>query len=597
MPRSAIDPVAASLAESRRRLLHAALFSGLINLLTMSGSLYMLQVYDRVIPSSNLATLSGLTVMVVLAYVLQGYLDALRSRMLARIAAVFDVSLQAPLYLALARLPLTGARPADLQQPMRDLDQVRGFLASTGPVAFLDMPWMPLFLIVLFLFHPLIGLTALTGALAIVGVTIWTDRRTRGASSNAARLSAARYELADATRRNAEVIFAMAMTRSLTTRWVWLNEGALAESLKAMDLHANFAALGKGLRYALQSAVLAVGAYLVVKDQASGGIIIASSIMMGRALAPIEIALSSWKQMTAARRSLERLRQVLGQACGENHQDREDATPRPAIARARDAGRHHLRVENLAVAAPTAKEPIVSGVTFDLQGGMGLAVIGPSASGKSSLVRGLLGIWPACAGQVSLDGQALDRLTADERGRRIGYLPQDVQLFDGTVAENISRFHDGARPEAVVEAASIAGVHGLIAGLPGGYMTHIGESGRMLSAGQRQRIGLARALYGNPRMVVLDEPNANLDSSGETSLSETLADLRRRGSIVIVVSHRPSAVQALDMALVLMSGQMHAFGTRQDVADKLNEMAMMPARRARNSPAMSIQQLRRQGSP
>lgn len=568
-----VDPVATGLAESRRRLLHVALFSGLINLLTMSGSLYMLQVYDRVIPSRNLATLVGLSVMVALAYLLQGILDALRARMLARIAAVFDVGLQAPVYRALARLPLTGARPADQQQPLRDIDQLRSFLAGAGPIAFLDMPWMPLFLMVLFLFHPLIGLTALIGALAIVGVTLWADFCARAASQGAARLTAARQDLADATRRNAEVIAALGMTGSLTARWARLNEGTLAESLRAMDVHANLNALGKGLRYGLQSAVLAVGACLVVNDQASGGIIIASSIMMGRALAPIEIALSSWKQMVAARKALARLRPVLASVSGA-----AAVTQRPR--RGRQGPSQNLEVVALSVAAPNSERPIVSDVTFLLEAGMGLAVIGPSASGKTSLIRALAGVWPAVAGEVRLDGRALNTWPTDDLGRHLGYLPQDVELFDGTVAENIARFEPGARPEAIVEAASVAGVHGLIAGLAHGYTTRIGEAGTALSAGQRQRIGLARAVYGQPFLVVLDEPNANLDRAGETSLAETLSILRRRGSIVIVVSHRPSAVQALDRTLVLIGGRMQAFGTREEVARVLMGGGMAPAARS-----------------
>ncbi len=590
MPRDVVDdPVAARLAESRRRLLHAALFSGLINLLTMSGSLYMLQVYDRVIPSRNLATLAGLSVMVVLAYLLQGYLDALRGRMLARIAAVFDIGLQGPIFLALARLPLTGARPAMLQQPLRDIDQVRSFLASSGPIAFLDMPWIPLFLIVLFLFHPLIGLTALAGAMAIVGVTLWTERLTNSTNQSVARLSAARQELADATRRNAEIIHALAMTRSLSARWAWLNEGTLAETLKGMDLHANLSALGKGLRFGLQSAVLAVGACLVVNDQASGGIIIASSIMMGRALAPIEIALSSWKQLTAARKSLSRLQHVLADVAGGVAPASHPMARRTATTRRAEGGSgDQLRVENLTVAAPNASEPILNGVSFALKAGMGLAVIGPSASGKTSLVRALMGIWPAVDGQILLNGRRLDRLSDDQRGRLIGYLPQDVELFDGTVAENISRFQQGAQPEAVVEAARIAGVDALVAGFADGYATRIGEAGRTLSAGQRQRIGLARAVFGNPSFIVLDEPNANLDSAGEISLSQSFSILRRRGSILIVVSHRPSAVQALDMALVLMGGRMQAFGTRKDVASMLKAKTMASARQGRDRPAVSL---------
>ena len=305
------DPVTLGLRASARRLVGVAVFSGVINLLTLSGSLYMLQVYDRVIPSRNVATLVGLSLIVLLAYVMQGYFDALRTRMLSRIATLFDAGLQEPIHLALATLPLRGATPLLAQQPLRDLEQIRAFLSGIGPTAFLDMPWIPLFLIALFVFHPAIGMAAITGVAAIIAMTFVTERQSRGAARIATESSAQRQVLADATRRNAEVIRALGMTHRLTARWSQANERFLQENVRAADVHANLGAGAKMLRYALQSAILGTGAYLVVIGQASGGVMIASSIMMGRALAPIEVALSTWKQLAAARQGIARLRDIL----------------------------------------------------------------------------------------------------------------------------------------------------------------------------------------------------------------------------------------------------------------------------------------------
>ncbi len=550
----AIDPVTRGLRASAQRLAGVAIFSGVVNLLTLSGSIYMLQVYDRVIPSRNIGTLVGLSLIVLLAYVLQGYFDALRTRMLSRIGSLFDASLQGPIYAALATLPLKGARSVLAQQPLRDLDQIRAFLSSMGPTAFLDMPWMPIFLIVLFLFHPVIGLTASMGACAIICMTILTERRSRGAVRTATESGARRQVFADATRQNAEVIRALGMTRRFTARWTETNELFLQENVRVMDVHANLGSVAKVLRYALQSGMLGIGAYLVVNEHASGGIMIASSVVMGRALAPIEVALGTWKQLVAARQGIERLRDIL----------KVTAVPQsPAVALPRPS--HRLLVQNLSVVAPGTERHIVSNVSFALDAGSGLALLGASASGKSSLARALVGVWPASSGVVRIDGAALDQWNADELGRHVGYLPQDVALFDGTVAENIARFDENAQSEAILEAARIAGTHELILRLPNGYATRIGEGGSALSAGQRQRIGLARAVYGNPFLIVLDEPNANLDAEGENALSRAIAALRGRRSIVIVVSHRPSALAALNMAMVLADGRAIAFGPR-DVA-------------------------------
>ena len=505
------DPVAIGLRESARRMVGVAGFSGVVNILMLSGSLYMLQVYDRVIPSRNVATLLGLSLMVLLAYLIQAYFEALRARMLCRVATMFDVGMQESIHTALATLPLRGANPMLLQQPLRDLDQVRTFMSGMGPTAFLDMPWIPIFLVTLFLFHPAIGATALLGTIAIIAMTLLTERLSRGAIRAAVDSSARRQVLADTTQRNAEVIRAFGMSDQFTVRWSQANERYLRENIRANDLYANLGSAAKLLRYVLQSGMLGIGAYLVVVDQASGGIMIASSIMMGRALAPVEVALGNWKQLVTARQGLARLRDIC----------KATATPpAPPVALPRPC--RELSVEHLAVAAPGMDKPIVSDISFSLKAGMGLALLGASASGKTSLSRALVGMWPAKEGVVRLDGAAIDQWRNEDLGRHIGYLPQDVALLEGTVAENICRFDERATSEAILKAAQIAGVHNLILRLPQGYATRIGQGGMTLSAGQRQRIGLARAAFGDPFLVVLDEPNANLDTDGENSLGQAI---------------------------------------------------------------------------
>src|SRR6516225_7747921 len=551
---AADDPVSRGLRESARRMIGIAVFSGVINLLMLSGSLYMLQVYDRVIPSRNLATLLGLSLMVLLAYVMQGYFDALRSRMLCRVATLFDVGLQEAIHTALATLPLRGVKPMLMQQPLRDLDQIRAFMSSMGPTAFLDMPWIPIFLIALFMFHPAIGTTAVLGMVAIVAMTLLTDRLSRGAAKAAMDSSAQRQVLADATQRNAEAIRALGMTDRFATRWSWANERYLQQNIRAADVFANLGSGAKVLRYVLQSGLLGIGAYLVVADRASGGIMIASSIMMGRALAPVEVALGSWKQLVAARQGIARLRDIC----------KVTATP-PAPPVMLPRPRRELSVQGLTVAAPGSDRPIVSNISFALQAGAGLALLGASASGKTSLSKALVGIWPAMHGVVRLDGAAIDQWRNEDLGRHIGYLPQDVSLFDGTIAENICRFDEGASSDAILKAAQIAGVHDIILRLPQGYSTRIGQGGMSLSAGQRQRIGLARAVYGDPFLVVLDEPNANLDADGENALGRAIQVLRQNNSIVIVISHRPSAIASLDMAMVLYEGRAIAFGPSEEI--------------------------------
>ena len=564
------DPVSRGLRGSARRMAGIAVFSGVINLLMLSGSLYMLQVYDRVIPSRSIATLLGLSLMVLLAYLMQGYFDALRARMLCRVATLFDAGLQDSIHTALATLPLRGVKPMLMQQPLRDLDQVRAFMSGMGPTAFLDMPWIPIFLVALFLFHPLIGLVALLGTISIIAMTLLNERLSRGAARAAMDTSAQRQVLADATQRNAEVVRALGMTERFGVRWSEVNERYLRENIRTADLQANLGAGAKVLRYVLQSGMLGVGAYLVVADRASGGIMVASSIMMGRALAPVEVALGSWKQLVAARQGIARLRDIC----------KVTAKPAaPPVALPRPC--RQLSVQTVTVVAPGTDKPIVSDISFSLEAGTGLALLGASASGKTSLSKVLVGIWPAAHGVVRLDGAAIDQWRNEDLGRHVGYLPQDVALFDGTVAENICRFDERAESDAILKAARIAGVHDLILGLPQGYSTRIGQGGMSLSAGQRQRIGLARALFGDPFLVVLDEPNANLDADGENALSRAIKIMRHNKSIVIVVSHRPSALAALNMAMVLYNGNAIAFGTCAEIFSRVGGSAAPPVAQAK----------------
>src|SRR6478736_1617353 len=567
------DPVTQGLRESARRMTAIAVFSGVINVLMLSGSFYMLQVYDRVIPSRNIATLLGLSLIVLFAYLVQGYFDALRSRMLCRVATLFDVGLQESIHTALATLPLRGVKPLLMQQPLRDLDQVRAFMSSMGPTAFLDMPWIPIFLIALFLFHPAIGMTALLGTAAIIVMTLLTERMSRVADKAAMDSSARRQVLADATQRNAEVIQALGMMDRLTTRWSQANERYLRQNIQATDVYANLGSGAKVLRYILQSGMLGIGAYLVVADRASGGIMIASSIMMGRALAPVEVALGSWKQLIAARQGIGRLREICKVTA---------KPPTPPVALRRP--HRELSVQEIAIAAPGTDKAIVSHISFSLTAGMGLALLGASASGKTSLSKALVGIWPVSNGVVRLDGAALDQWRNEDLGRHIGYLPQDVGLFDGTVAENICRFDENASSDAILKAAQIAGVHDIILRLPEGYATRIGQGGMSLLAGQKQRVGLARAVYGDPFLLVLDEPNANLDADGENALTRAIGIMRQNKSIVVVISHRPSALSALDMTMVLYEGKLIAFGPSAEVFARVRNANAKGAPGAPQSP-------------
>lgn len=542
--------LAAALAACRHAFVGVALFSGVINLLYLTGSFFMLEVYDRVLPSRSVPTLVGLAVLALVLYGFQGLLDIVRSRILLRGGRSLDEAMSRRVYRILVRLPLLapGARGV---QPLQDLDQIRSFLSGVGPAALFDLPWMPLYLAICFLFHPLIGLAAATGGLLLVTLTLLTEALMRAPAREAAALAGSRSVLAEASRRNAEAVQAMGMSGRLATQWSACNDRYLAAHQRASDITAGLGGLSKVVRMMLQSGVLGIGAWLVINQQATAGIIIASSILTARALAPIELAISQWRGFVAARQSWKRLGELLARI--------PDDAPRMALPRPTRS----LAVEAVSVVPPGTTRVVAHDVAFRLQAGQGLGIVGPSASGKSSLVRAIVGVWPAARGRIQLDSAALDQWTPETLGPHVGYLPQDMELFAGSVAENIARFAERPDPEKVIAAARAAGVHELILDLPQGYETPVGEGGGALSAGQRQRIGLARALYGDPFLVVLDEPNSSLDKDGDEALTKAILGVRARGGIVIVIAHRPSALAGVDTVLVMRGGRQQAFGPKE----------------------------------
>ena len=533
----------------------------MVNVLALTSPLFMLQVYDRVLASGSVPTLVGLSALAAGLYLFQAGLDIIRARVLLRIGEHFDGVLCGRVHDAVVRLPLVARMPGDGLQPLRDLDNVRGFLSGQGPTALFDLPWMPLYLGICFLFHFWIGMTALVGALVLVLLTLLASMLSQKPVRETIAHNMARNGLLEASRRNAEVVQALGLGRRLEARWQRANADYLDANRRAGDIAGGLGSLSKTLRMMLQSAVLGVGAWLVIEQQATGGIMIASSIMVGRALAPVDLAIAGWKPFLMARQSWKRLQDLLGRI------------PLAPETMALPAPRKDLRVEGVTILPPGEKRPSVTGVGFAMKAGSALGIIGPSGSGKSTLSRVLVGAWSPAGGKVRLDGASLDQWDCEALGRHIGYLPQGVELFDGTIAENIARFEEDADPDAIVAAAQAAGAHDLILRFEEGYKARIGEGGSSLSAGQRQRIGLARALYGDPFLVVLDEPNANLDAEGEAAVVRAIAAVRERGGIAVVVAHRPSAIGVVDHVLMMDAGRRKAFGPRDEVLGQVLKSA------------------------
>ena len=549
--------LAQALAACRGAFYGTALISGMSNILMLTGALFMLEIYDRVLPSRSLPTLVGLLVLAATLFTALGILDAIRGRILVRIGGALDETLSGRVYDTLMRLPLKVGLRGDGTQPLRDLDAVRSYLSGLGPVALFDLPWIPLYLAICFAFHPLIGLTALAGAIILIVLTLLTEILMRAPTKAATEAAVIRNSLAETSRRNAEALIAMGMAGRIATRWNEANRQYMRSQQVASDLGGGLGATSKVIRMMLQSGVLAVGAYLVINQEASAGIIIAASILSARALAPVDLAIANGKGFVAARQSWQRLNRLLA------------ISPTQPAPMQLQAPAHRLTVEAVSGSPPGVPKIVVQDITFELESGQGLGIIGPSGSGKSSLVRLLVGVWQPVRGNVRIDGAALDQWAPDALGRHIGYLPQDVELLAGTVAENIARFETDADTEAVIAAAKAVGVHDLIVRLPAGYDTPIGEQGSALSAGQAQRIALARSVYRDPFLVVLDEPNSNLDSEGEEALTRAILGVRERKGIVIVVAHRPSAIAGVDRLLMMNQGKAQAIGPKEDVLSKV----------------------------
>ncbi|MES2272197.1 MAG: type I secretion system permease/ATPase [Pseudomonadota bacterium] len=533
------------------------LASCVLNILLLGGSLYMMLVYDSVLPSRSVSTLIGLLALILVVYAFQGFFDQMRAGMLADVAGAVDRVLSRQVQIAISDMTLRGQKPpGDGLGPMRDLEQVRGFIA-TGVATMIDLPWMILFLATLFLLHVWLGAVTLAGAAILLGLTAFTNATTRVGSQRVAQAAAHRNDMASANLRHVDLFTALGMRDRMQDRWEQVNDYYGDVQGRLSRIVTSLGGLSKILRIALQSIILTVGALLVVDGKATGGIIFAASILSGRALAPVDQIIANWRSFASARDGLKRLDQLL-QYCGPG---RAVVTQLPAPCR-------DLRVESLFAGPPAQQTVVLSGIDFTLHAGDACGVIGPSGAGKTSLGRVVMGLWPPMQGCVRLDGATLDQWSATTRGAFFGYLPQSVELLDGTVADNICRFDGLGDSPGILAAAQTAGVHDLIMGLPQGYDTMLAEQSGLLSAGQRQRIGLARALYGDPFLVVLDEPNSNLDAEGEKCLHKAILAVRQRGGIVLVISHQMGVLMQVTHVLCLNGGRMEAFGPAADVMSR-----------------------------
>jgi len=545
--------------------IYAAIFSFFINLLMLAYPIYMMQLFDRVFNSRSNETLAMLTVAVVGALAVYAGLGMLRSRLLVRAGVALDRVLTEPVLNGLLKTTVPGGGGAAAGYSMRDIHTLRSFLTGPTVFAFFDAPWAPFYILLIFLFHPLFGVIATIGILLLFSLTALDERITKPVLHE----SQARFRVVgrflDSSLRNGEVVNAMHMGPAVNARYRRGNDEVLALQAMASNRAGAILATTKFLRLTLQISMLCMGAYLIIDQHTTPGIMMGATLIFGRALAPIELATMSWKAGIEARAAYGRLRELLDRS-------REHRNP---LELPEPVGR--LSVEKLVYARDIAK-PVLKGVSFELAAGEALGLIGPSGAGKSTLARVILGLWPPSSGAVRLDGAAIGDWSREHLGPHIGYLPQDVELFSGTVGDNIARLGDAAAlAEQVIAAAQRSSVHELILNLPQGYETEIGEGGASLSGGQRQRIALARAVFGAPRLVVLDEPNSNLDSDGENALVKTIAKLKEEGVTLIVVSHRPGLLAGVDKLLFLKDGRVELFGPRQEVLNRLSKIGVLPA--------------------
>lgn len=539
----------------RHILLTLILFSMVLNVLMLAPSLYMLQVYDRVLTSQNKFTLLALTLIILLAYLAIGFIEWIRSSMLVRLSAAMDLTESDRIHAAaFAQTPL--ARSTSPAQVMQDFSAVRQVVTGSVVLALLDLPWAPLYIALLFVFAWPLGVLAVVGMLLLTVIAIISERVTKEPLAESGKIASQAAFMLNKHHRHIEIISALGMIPVLGKRWQAQNKEALLLQIQASSKMSKLSALGRYIRLTLQSMTLGMGAFLVLEGKMLGGMMIAGSILLGRALAPVEQLIGSWKQLVNGLAAHQRLQLLLDD---EKKTDQPFALPPP---------KGQISVEGVTVVLEAKSEPVLRNIKFSLVVGDTLAVVGPSASGKSTLARTLLGLIAPHTGDVRLDGADIRQWPREKLGQYVGYLPQDIELFEGTVAENIARFQE-VDASLIIAAAQLAHVHDMILRLPKGYDTLVGEGGAMLSGGQRQRLALARAVFGQPRFVVLDEPNSNLDDQGDRALAQTLLDLKKQGATVIVISHRTSILTVVDKMLLLQEGTQVSFGSREQVMKQL----------------------------
>jgi PrtD family type I secretion system ABC transporter len=548
-----------AIAQLKRSFVLVALFSAAVNILMLTGPMFMLQVYDRVLSSGSVATLQGLFIIVVVLYAFLGLYDFLRTRLLSRAAYRLDQAVGADAYEMWVRSGLHAA--GNTRRPVNDLAVVRGFLPGPAMLGLFDTPWIPFYLAIVFIIHPWLGALAIGGTLLVTVLALLNQWLTKEAFAKAMGMDGAESFFVEQTRRNAEAIVPLGMTDRIKSRWSAMHAEGLATGQVGGDRAEGFTAFSKAFRLLLQSALLGTGGYLALKQEISPGMIVAASIIAGRALAPVDQVIGQWRGIVRAREANRRLKELF-----DGQLER-----RPTIDLPDPQGTLHV---NALTKFPPGERrsadqaPILDNVTFALSPGDGVGVIGPSASGKSTLARLLVGAWLPDGGEVRLDGAKLDQWSDEALGRHVGYLPQHLEMLAGTIRDNIARFDPNADDEAVIEAAKVAGVHEMVLKLPEGYATELGYGSHPLSGGQLQRLGLARAIYGTPRYIVLDEPNSNLDATGDEALSRAIVLMRQAGSTVVVMAHRPSAIAAVNKVLVLHGGRVGEFGDKDEVLSK-----------------------------
>jgi len=555
---SADPTLGSALRASSTAFIFVGIFSFFINLLMLTGPLFMLQIYDRVLASRSLPTLALLFILVAGLFAAMGFLEFVRTRVLARIGAHVDQRISQRVFDSSMQVSLRSGGSASSTSPLRELSVVQQFLSGPGLPALFDAPWVPVYIFVIFLFHPDLGLLAVVAAVILFIIALLNDIRSRKPMAQLAEATGAENQIAQAGARNAEVLAAMGMLGAIRRRWMAKHLDVIEYQTQTRDRSGTLSALSKALRLFFQSAMLAAGAALVIFGEITPGVMIAASIILGRALQPVEQAITHWRGMIQYRHAKTKLDKLFAQTPSQKE---KMSLPTPL---------GKIEVRSLAVAVPGTRNIILQNINFALEPGKTLGIIGRSAAGKSTLARVLVGVWPPVGGEVRLDGATYDQWHPDDLGQHIGYLPQSVELFSGSVQENIARFDPQAEPEQIIEAAKQAGIHEMIKKL-GGYDTEIGFMGANLSSGQRQRLALARALYGNPKLIVLDEPNSNLDEEGEKALAGAIIGMRKRGQTLIFVSHRMNILGLTDYLLELNEGTQLTFGSRDEVIEKIKK--------------------------